>query len=198
MEEIKKSAHYLFINDSEYNKDKNFYDFLLDLVLYDSSQINFNYISSLFSNTIINLINEIPTYILCTFCNFVSFILIFFFHLLKLTDPHGNELIYLCKIMSFFLPFYLFTGIIGLFPFHLLENKNNPKNIILGNLCLFFGVIIKNGLHLLLIHIFNNNHVIYWIKGLLFLISSFLYIIFLYKKIPKKYIIIFINILKVN
>ena len=109
LEEIKKSAHYLFMNDSEYNKDKNFYDFLLDLVLYDSSQINFNYISSLFSNTIINLINEIPTYILCTFCNFVSFILIFFFHLLKLTDPHGNELIYLCKIVSFFLPFYLFT-----------------------------------------------------------------------------------------
>ena len=119
LEEIKKSAHYLFKNDKDYNKNLNFYNFFLDLVLYDSSQINFNYISSLLSNTIINLINETPTYILCTICNTALFCLLFFFHLYELTDEHDNENIYFCKIASFFLLIYLFTGIIGLLPFHL-------------------------------------------------------------------------------
>ncbi len=69
LEEIKKSAHYIFMNDSRYNKDKNFYNFFLDLVIYDSSQINFNYLSSLFSNTIITLIDVTPTYFLCILFN---------------------------------------------------------------------------------------------------------------------------------
>ena len=61
LEEIKKSSHYL-MGDPEYNKDKNFYDFFLDLVIYDSSQINFNYLSSLLSNTIITFIDVTPTF----------------------------------------------------------------------------------------------------------------------------------------
>ena len=129
-----------------------------------------------------------PTYILCTICNTALFCLLFFFHLYELTDEHDNENIYFCKIASFFLLIYLFTGIIGLLPFHLLENKYNPKNIIAGNLCLFLGVIIKNCLHLLLTRVIHlNNHAIYWIKGLLFVLCSWCYIIiFLCCINPKK------------
>ena len=154
LEEIKKSAHYLFTKDSEYNKEKNFYDFFLDLVLYDSSQINFNYLSSMLSNSIINLIDVIPTYIMSTACNSVLLILLYFFHLTELDEERDIEIIYFCKMGSFFLLIYLFTGIIGLLPFYLLENKNNPKNIVVGNFCLFLGVIIKNILHFVFIYIY--------------------------------------------
>ena len=191
LEEIKKSSHYLFKKDSEYNKNKNFYNFFLDLVLYDSSQINFNYLSSIFSNAIINLIDVIPTYIISTACNAALIILLYLFHLSELTDEHENEVIYFFQMVSFFILIYFFTGIIGLLPFYLLENKNNSKNIVVGNLCLFLGVIIKNFLHLLFKYIIDNNNphkniIIYWIKALLFLLCSIGYIIFLCLKKPKK------------
>jgi hypothetical protein len=197
LEEIKKSAHYLFTKDSEYNKEKNFYDFFLDLVLYDSSQINFNYLSSMLSNTITNLTDVTPTYILSTACNTVLLILLYFFHLQELTDEHDNEIIYIFKMVSNFLHIYLFTGIIGLLPFYLVENKNNQVNIFFGNLCLFLGVIIKNIVHYFLKKFINNNCVIYWIKVLLFYLTSKGYFIFLLNKNQKKKIT-FTNILKVN
>ncbi len=185
LEELKKSAHIIFKNDKEYNKDKNFYKFFLDLVLYDSSQINFNYLSSILSNMIINLINVTPTYIVSFLFNTLFFILLYFFHISELTEEHDNEIIYACKIGSFFF-FYLFTGIIGLLPFYLIENKNNPKNIIIGNFCLFLGVIIKNCFHILFKSIIKSELAIYWVKGLLFLLCSIPYIVFLSKKNPKK------------
>ena len=186
LEEIKKSAHYLFTKDSEYNKEKNFYDFFLDLVLYDSSQINFNYLSSILSNKIINLIDVTPTYIVSTACNTMLLILLYFFHLSELNEERDIEIIYFCKMGSFFLLIYLFTGIIGLLPFYLLENKNNPKNIVVGNFCLFLGVIIKNALHFLFIYLFDNELYIYWIKAGFSVLFSIGYIIFLWKKNPKK------------
>ena len=185
LEEIKKSSHYL-MGDPEYNKDKNFYYFFLELVLYDSSQINFNYLSSLLSNTIITFIDVTPTYFLCILCNAVLLIFLYSFHLFELTDKHDNEVIYALKMLFFFVLIYLFTGIIGLLPFYLIENKNNQMNIVVGNSCLFLGVIIKNGVHILLIKAIDNKCTIYWIKVILFLLTSFLYFIFLCKKNPKK------------
>ena len=185
LEEIKKSSHYL-MGDPEYNKDKNFYDFFLDLVIYDSSQINFNYLSSLLSNTIITFIDVSPTYFLCILCNAVLLFFLYSFHLLELTDKHDNEVIYALKMLFFYVLIYLFTGIIGLLPFYLIENKNNQMNIVVGNSCLFLGVIIKNVVHILLIKTIDNKCTIYWIKVLLFLLTSLIYFIFLCIKNPKK------------
>ena len=138
------------------------------------------------SNTIINLIDVTPTYIMSTVGNTVLLILLYFFHLTELDEERDIEIIYFCKMGSFFLLIYLFTGIIGLLPFYLLENKNNPKNIVVGNFCLFLGVIIKNVLHFLFIYIFDNDLYIYWIKAGFFVLFSIGYIIFLCKKNPKK------------
>ena len=90
-------------------------------------------------------------------------------------------------MLFFFVLIYLFTGIIGLLPFYLIENKNNQMNIVVGNSCLFLGVIIKNGVHILLKKKFDNKCTIYWIKVLLFLLTSLIYFIFLLCiKNPKK------------
>ena len=150
------------------------------------------------SNTIITFIDVTPTYFLCILCNAVLLFFLYSFHLLELTDKHDNEVIYASKMLFFFVLIYLFTGIIGLFPFYLIENKNNQKNIFSGNLCLFLGVIIKNVVHILLIKAIDNKCTIYWIKVLLFLLTSLIYFIFLCIKNPKKSTMKFTNILKVN
>ena len=97
-------------------------------------------------------------------------ILLYIFHLSELTDEHDNEIIYLCKMGSFFFLIYLFSEIIGLLLFYLLENRNNQKYIVAENFYLFLGVIIKNCLHLLFIYFMLNNIIIYWIKAILFLL----------------------------
>ncbi len=61
-----------------------------------------------------------------------------------------------------------------------------------------FGSNNKNGVHILLIKTIDNKCTIYWIKVLLFLLTSLIYFIFLCIKNPKKSTMKFTNILKVN
>ena len=76
-EEIKKSCHYL--KNKKYNKNNNFFYFLKSLVLYDSSQINFNFIASLFSSLFIGVFKEAGTYSLCFLVDIILLITLFFF-----------------------------------------------------------------------------------------------------------------------
>ena len=89
LEEMKKSFHYLK-GDRTYNNDNdndnkcnyNFNYFFKTLVFYDSSQINFNYFSSILSTTFINIMGETRTYFLCLFLNIVSLILLYLFYII--------------------------------------------------------------------------------------------------------------------
>ena len=188
LEEMKKSFHYLKgdrtynndndnDNDKEYNYDFNY--FFKTLVFYDSSQINFNYFSSILSTTFINIMGETRTYFLCLFLNIVSLILLYLFHITELGEEYENEFNYLLKTGCFYLFIYIFTGIIGLMPFYLLKNKNSDWNIFLINLCCFIGVLLKNLIHWLLSNLILDDNIFLMLKGILiiFILSGYNFII---------------------
>jgi len=177
LEEMKKTLHYL-IDDNTYNSNKNYYDFLLDGVLYDSSQINFNYLSALLSNTLINLVGDNITYLICSIFNTVTLILLYFLHLIDVKSEYSNEFTHLIKIFLFYIFIYTFTGIISFYPFYSMNNRFSGKNIIAINSFLFLGVLIKYIIHILLIYININRAVFYLIKICIFVICSFIYLIF--------------------
>ena len=179
-EEIKKSFHYL--KNKKYNSNNNFFFFLKNLVLYDSSQINFNFITSLFSSLFIGVFTEPGTYLLCFFIDIVLLIVLFLFHVIELEEEYENEFIYLIKTIIFYALIYFFTGIISLFPFHILKNKNSPFNLLVGNTCSFIGVLIKNLIHFGLLYLDLHNYFFYIIQGIIFILLSLIYAIFLYKR----------------
>ena len=187
LEEMKKSFHHLK-GDQTYNNGINFYYFFKDLVFYDSSQINFNYFSSILSTTFINIMGETRTYFLCLFLNIVSLILLYLFHITELNEEYENEFNYLLKTGCFYLFIYIFTGIIGLMPFYLLKNKNSDWNIFLINLCCFIGVLLKNLIHWLLSNLIFDDNIFLMLKGILilFLLSGYNFIISIMKKKNKK------------
>ena len=177
LEEMKKTLHYL-IEDNTYNSNKDYYDFLLDGVLYDSSQINFNYLSALLSNTLISLVGDNIAYLICSIFNTVTLILLYFLHLIDVKSEYSNEFTRLIKIFLFYIFIYTFTGIISFYPFYSMNNRFSGKNIIAINSFLFLGVLIKYIIHILLIYININRAVFYLIKICIFVICSFIYLIF--------------------
>ena len=177
LEEMKKTLHYL-IEDNTYNSNKDYYDFLLDGVLYDSSQINFNYLSALLSNTLISLVGDNIAYLICSIFNTLALILLYFLHLIDVKSEYSNEFTHLIKIFLFYIFIYTFTGIISFYPFYSMNNRFSGKNIIAINSFLFLGVLIKYIIHILLIYININRAVFYLIKICIFVICSFIYLIF--------------------
>ena len=179
-EEIKRSFHYL--RNKKYNTNKNFYDFFKNLVQYDSSQINFNFMSSLFSSLFIGVFKETGTYLLCVLVDILLLIFLYVFHIDELEEEYENEFNYMIGTIIFYILIYLFTGIISLFPFHILKNKNSPWNLLLGNTCSFIGVLFKNFIHFILLYFNIDNFHFYLIEGIIFIFFSFTYFIFLLKR----------------
>ena len=190
LEEMKKYFHSLGKKDG-YNEDKNFYDFFKRTVLYDSSQINFNYVTSLFTNILISSFNVVYTYLLCLIFIIASLLSLYFFHLSDLSKENPNEFYHFLKIVVFYALIYVFTGIIGYLPFQILENKNNHWNIYLLNFSSFIGVAIKNLIHYYIyLKYITNNTEFFFYKFALFVLLSFIYNVILYiinKKKKKNY-----------
>ena len=101
LEEIKKSLHYL-INKDKYNEDKNYFSFFIDGVLYDSSQINFNYLSALLSNTLIDILGDDITYLICFISNIGILILFYKVHLLNVKYEYSNVFTHFIKLLLFY------------------------------------------------------------------------------------------------
>lgn len=187
LEEMKKYFHSL--SKDGYNEDKNFYDFFERTILYDSSQINFNYVSSLLTNILISSFNIVYTYLLCLISIILSLLALYFFHLSDLSKENPNEFYHFLKIILFYALIYTFTGIIGYLPFQILENKNNYWNIYLLNFSSFIGVAIKNLIHYFLcLKYITNNTEFFFYKFALFVLLSFIYneILYIINKKKKK------------
>ena len=176
LEEIKKSLHYL-INNDKYNQDKNYFDFFRNGVLFDSSQINFNYLSALLSNTLIDLLGDDITYLICFLTNIGILILLYFVHLENVHYEYSNEFTHFIKILLFYIFIYTFTGIVALIPFYSMNNRFSGENIIAINSFLFLGVLLKYTIHILLINIGIGSSLLFWIKLVIFVLCSFIYLI---------------------
>jgi len=176
LEEVKKSLHYL-INKDEYNKEKTYFDFFKNGVLYDSSQINFNYLSALLSNTLIDILGDDITYLICFLLNVGILILLYFVHLINAKSFYNNAFTYFMKVSLFYFFIYTFTGIVALIPFYSMNNRFSGQNIIAINSYLFFGVLLKYAIHILLIYLNISNSLLFWIKLCIFILSSNIYLI---------------------
>ena len=185
LEELKKSLHYL-INNDKYNKDKNYFDFFRNGVLFDSSQINFNYLSALLSNTLIDLLGDDITYLICFLANIGILILLYFVHLVNVQNEYSNEFTHFIKILLFYIFIYTFTGIVALIPFYSMNNRFSGENIIAINTFLFLGVLLKYVIHILLLKIEIGDSFLFWIKLVIFVLCSFLYLIIHKIKFKKK------------
>jgi hypothetical protein len=175
LEEIKKSLHYL-INNDEYNKDKNYFDFFRNGVLFDSSQINFNYLSALLSNTLIDLLGDDITYLICLLSNIGILILLYFVHLENVKYEYSNEFTHFIKILLFYIFIYTFTGIVALIPFYSMNNRFSGENIIAINSFLFLGVLFKYVIHIILFNIGIADSLLFLIKLGIFVLCSFIYL----------------------
>ena len=171
LEEIKK---YFKILRKDGYEDKNFLVFFKYLVYYDSSQINFNYLSSILSIPIINLIDVTATYFISWFFNLVVLVALYFIHILDFFDLNSNDFDSFMVVTILYILLYIFTGLVGLLPFQILKNKNNLCNNITINLCSLIGVLLKTVIHFYLFKL-KNDHIILLIKVIIFLIFSVIY-----------------------
>jgi len=176
LEEIKKSLHYL-INKDNYNSDKYYFDFFMNGVLYDSSQINFNYLSALLSNTLIDLLGDDITYLICFISNIGILILFYKVHLLNAQKEYSNAFTHYIKMLLFYIFIYTFTGIVALIPFYSMKNRFSGENIIAINSFLFLGVLLKYVIHIILINFRIEGIFVFWIQLGIFVLCSIIYLI---------------------
>ena len=185
LEEIKKSLHYL-INKDKYNEDKNYFTFFMNGVLYDSSQINFNYLSALLSNTLIDILGDDITYLICFISNIGILILFYKVHLLNIKYEYSNLFTHFIKMLLFYIFIYTFTGIVALIPFYSMKNRFSGKNIIAINSFLFLGVLLKYVIHIILLKFEIEGIFVFWIQLGIFVICSIIYLILHIMKFKNK------------
>ena len=185
LEEIKKSLHYL-INKDKYNEDKNYFTFFMNGVLYDSSQINFNYLSALLSNTLIDILGDDITYLICFILNTGILILFYKVHLLNAKYEYSNVFTHFIKMLLFYIFIYTFTGIVALIPFYSMKNRFSGENIIAINSFLFLGVLLKYVIHIILLKFEIEGIFVFWIQLGIFVICSIIYLILHIMKFKNK------------
>ena len=185
LEEIKKSLHYL-INKDKYNEDKNYFTFFMNGVLYDSSQINFNYLSALLSNTLIDILGDDITYLICFISNIGILILFYKVHLLNVKYEYSNVFTHFIKMLLFYIFIYTFTGIVALIPFYSMKNRFSGENIIAINSFLFLGVLLKYVIHIILLKFEIEGIFVFWIQLGIFVICSIIYLILHIMKFKNK------------
>jgi len=177
LEEIKISLPYLIKYKEKYNPGQNnYYVFFKEGVKYDSSQINFNYLSALLSNILINLLGDDIIYLICSLSNIGILILLYYAHLDNIKNEYSNVFTHFIKILLFYIFIYIFTGIIALIPLYSMNNRFSGKNIIAINSYLFLGVASKYAIHIALSHYIEEKH-LYFAKLGIYVICSFVYLI---------------------
>jgi hypothetical protein len=189
---------------------KTFYYYLTESNYHDSSQINFNYLSSLFTLFVIKKFNS---YYNIALVYLVSIIFVTIFSSILLSYNYYNEKdlknddknYNVWKlIFGFMLPYsfiYIFAGFISLLPNKILDEiysneklSGNLNKLIYINLCIGISVMIKNYINKFWIHL-NATSVYYilFFEIIIFAGSSLIYLLYLFlllfitkKKIKKE------------
>ena len=199
-------GHYDF-KENEENKNniiKTFEYFLTSSNFHDSSQINFNYASSLFTLYLLKLINNkysiVVLYFICiVIISCLSYLLMNIDYLdeeqIRSNDKNINNYDGWKLTFSFIIPYiliYCFAGFISLLPNKILNDiyKNEKKVLIFGqliyiNFILGFSVTLKNFINkYIIIDFFNFNisPISNWIlsETIIFDICSIIYLIFMW------------------
>ena len=148
--EIKRSSYRYF--HGNYTTNKTFEDFFTNSTLTDSSQINFNYFTSIFTSYFICKYSIMTLYAFSTIGLIAIIYIASNFNFLNnnvllenKNYPFGSFL----EICAFYVGIYFFAGLIALLPYELLKKNNrvNSWDLLLMNFFLTFSVITKNLLH---------------------------------------------------
>ena len=177
--EIKRSSYRHF--KGNYTTNKTFTDFFTNSTLTDSSQINFNYFTSIFTSYFI------CKYSIMTLYAFSSLALFGFIYLISNFNFLNKETINMNKnyedsnsvfiLIIFYIGIYFFAGLIALLPYELLKvnKKITSGDLLLMNFFLTLAVIVKNLLH--------DNFGIFkspFRSGLFYICSSFIFFIYIF------------------
>lgn len=189
--------HYDFDKNSEGEEIiKDFYYYLTESNYHDSSQINFNYLSSMFTILVIKKFN---TYYNIVFVYLISIVVVTIFSSILLSYDYKskeqlkeNDNYTVWKfIFGFIVPYviiYTSAGFISLLPNKILDeiysNKKlsgNLNKLIYINFCIGISVVIKNYINKFWIH--SNVSSIYYIlliEILIFAGASSIYLLYLF------------------
>ena len=176
--EIKRSSTQYY--NGNYPTNKTFSDFFTNSTLTDSSQINFNYFTSIFTSYFICRFSIMSLYAFSSLVLFGIIYLISIFQFLDKeqinpqSDNNYNKSLFIL-IIGYYLAIYFFAGLIALLPYELIKvnKKINSWDLLLMNFILTFSVIVKNLLH--------DNFELFkspFICGLFYISSSFIYFIY--------------------
>ena len=148
--EIKRSSYHYF--HGNYTTNKTFEDFFINSTLTDSSQINFNYFTSILTSFFICKYSIMTLYFFSTIGLIVIIYLVSNFKFLTnhvLYENKNYPFDSFLAICIFYGGIYFFAGLIALLPYELLKKNNrvNSWDLLLMNFFLTFSVIIKNLLH---------------------------------------------------
>ena len=177
--EIKRSSYRHF--NGYYSTNKTFSDFFTNSTLTDSSQINFNYFTSIFTSYFICKYSIMTLYAFSSLALFGFICWISNFQFLG-KDKINMNINYesahsVFTLILFYIAIYFFSGLIALLPYELLKVKKKitSGDLLLINFFLTFAVIVKNLLHDNF-ELFNSP----FICGLFYISSSFIYFIYIF------------------
>ena len=175
--EIKRSSDHIF--NGYYNTTKNFSDFFTNSTLTDSSQINFNYFTSIFTSYFICKFSIMTLYFFSSLALYGFICLISIFKFLDkesiINNYNYEDKKSIFTLIFYYIAIYFFAGLIALLPYEILKmnKKINSWDLLLMNFFLTFAVIVKNLLH--------NNFELFKSPstcGLFYISSSFIYFIY--------------------
>ena len=201
--EIERTLKRFIMNYYDFDKDdkkkdiiKTFYYYLTESNYHDSSQINFNYLSSLFT---LFLIKKFNSYYNIVFVYLISIIFVTIFcsillsyNYLTVNELKDNKPYNVWKlIFGFILPYvfiYTFAGFISLLPNKILDEiysneklSGNLNKLIFINLCIGISVMIKNYINKFWIHLnFTSIYYILLFEIFIFTAYSSIYLFYLF------------------
>ena len=146
--ELKRTVN-IFFNPTP-NTDKTFDTFFTKSTITDSSQINFNYFTSIFASYFICKFSIMTLYAFSTISLLGIICLVSFFNYLDKEHLNSNyKLSDFITLMIYYILIYFFAGLVALLPYELLKvNKViNSWDLLLMHFLLTLAVIFKNILH---------------------------------------------------
>ena len=183
--ELKRSIDFK-LNNNKYNTNKTFKDFFKKSIYRDTSQINLNFLSALFSQYLINIFGIKKVYLISILTIFITMLVNSFNAFLEKEDIE-KERPYKIGQLIYFLILYLFiyfpAGIIAFVPVQIYEydETTNFRNCLYMLFSLTFAVILKNYFHFYFGYFINSIRLSLVLCSFLFLFFSLIYLRFLYK-----------------
>jgi hypothetical protein len=179
----------IFKIKEKYRTNKTFYTFFEKSTLNDSSQINFNF---LFSFLALYFIGKLGITKLYSMSIIFIFLLIFFisiFNFLSQEEINTNKIHYdisrFITLIIIYLSIYFFASLISLIPHYIIfkDGSYNFYSLLLINLILTLGVIVKGLIHWSIFFLKLSNFLNIMICDGFFFITSLIFILIFHYKI---------------